>query len=140
MIKIITILIFLMIITTLTWAGIIKNYPTPAFTNENCIQAIVGEYAKYDYKGMGLMAHAIRNRGTLKGVFGFYAAHVQREPKNIWVNASLAWFESKTEKDPLHGADEWRSSQDVERNRTPKHCKFIKFYNGIYFYKNLTQL
>lgn len=107
----------------------------PEFTDKNCIQAIVGEYGKEDIYGMKLIAHAIRNRGTLEGVYGFNAKHIHKEPKNVWVLASLAWYESAYEQDPLRGAHEWRSVNDVRKGHTPNQMWLVKIYNGMYFYK-----
>lgn len=110
---------------------------TPAFTDANCIRALIGEYAEDDYYGMTLMAHAIRNRGTLKGVYGFYAKHIKKEPKKIWITATLAWEEAKRYKlDLVSGATEWRSIEDVRRGHAPNGMWLVKIYNGTYFYKN----
>ncbi len=107
----------------------------PAFTDENCIRAIVGEYAKNDYYGMKLMAHAIRNRKTLKGVYGYYAKHIEKEPKDIWVTASCAWFDSLNEFDPLQGAKEWRSTMDILKGHTPRNMFIVKGYDDTFYYK-----
>lgn len=120
----------------LIWIGMCElGRRTPAFTDENCIRALIGEYAKEDPRGMALMAHAIRNRKTLKGVFGFHASHVDHESRMVWELAELAWFSSKTERDPLHGATEWRSRKDVQQGHTPKGYFLIHVYDGTYFYK-----
>lgn len=111
----------------------------PLFTDDNCIRAVVGEYAVHDYEGMKLLAHAIRNRKSLKGVYGFYAAHILRENKDIWVIASCAWFDSLNEFDPLNGASEWRSYGDLQKGLKPKGMKLMQVHNGLYYYKNLTQ-
>lgn len=113
----------------------LRHPRVPAFTDENCIRAMVGEYAVNDYYGMTLLAHALRNRGTLKGVYGFYAKHIKTEPKEIWMTASLAWFESKNFIDPVQGAKEWRSRQDIHRGKVPHKMKLIKVYSGMYYFK-----
>lgn len=112
-----------------------KRYKIPAFNDDNCINALVGEYAREDAYGMNLMAHAIRNRGTLKGVYGFNAPHTRTKNKFIWEMASLAWFESEKEADPLDGATEWRSVKDLIKKGNPKGFTLTRICNGIYYYK-----
>uniref|UniRef100_A0A6M3KL63 Cell wall hydrolase n=1 Tax=viral metagenome TaxID=1070528 RepID=A0A6M3KL63_9ZZZZ len=41
------------------------------------------------------VAVGIRNRGTLKGVYGVKAKHVDREPSWVWDLAARAWKESE---------------------------------------------
>lgn len=121
----------------LIWVGICEIHRrVPPFTDDNCIRALLGEYSLKDPYGLSLMAHAIRNRGTLKGVYGFHAAHVDHEPKIVWELASLAWFESENAHDPIRGASEWRSVNDVRRGHIPRGMYLVKIYNGTYFYKN----
>ena len=116
----------------------LKERQVPLFTDDNCIRAIVGEYAREDdYYGTKLMAHAIRNRKTLRGVYGFYARHSDHESKKVWENASLAWFDSLNEFDPLHGATEWRSIDDVRKHGHPKHFVLVEICNGTFYYKPL---
>lgn len=105
------------------------------FSNDNAIKAIVGEYAQGDLFGMKLYAHAIRNRGTLKGVNGVFAKHSQYESKTIWKLASIAWFESENEIDPTAGASEWRSEDDIENKGWPKGFHQTLFYKDTYFLK-----
>lgn len=119
----------------LLWRNFDIKNRTPEFNDTNCVRAIIGEYAVNDYKGLKLIAHAIRNRGTLRGVYGFYAKHINEEPKEIWVEASLAWVDSANEFDPLDGANEWRSQIDLKKHGRPKRFTLTKIYNGIYFYK-----
>ena len=135
--SILIVIIFLILPITLIHAyhQTIVRHTIPAFNDDNCIRALIGEYATSDNKGMKLMAHAIRNRGTLKGVYGFNAPHVDRENKNTWIDATFAWLESANEVDPLDGANEWRSIADIERHGAPKGFTFVKFYDGIYYYK-----
>jgi len=129
---------FFMLCSVILGRQIIKKNKVPPFTDENCIQAIVGEYAaEDDYYGMKLLAHAIRNRKTLKGVNGFYAKHVKSESKIVWENASLAWFDSLNEWDPLSGANEWRSTVDVMQYGQPSGFALVKICNGTFYYKPL---
>lgn len=136
---IIAYLIFI-VFTALVLGFSLRERGIPAFTDDNCIRAIVGEYSvKNDYYGMKLIAHAIRNRKTLRGVYGFYAKHADRESKDIWESASLAWFDSLNEFDPLRGATAWLSSDDLKTHRQPRGMGLVKIYNGIFFYKKVTR-
>ena len=130
--KMLYILLFVIIFII---AGQFLGRRTPAFTDANCIRAIVGEYAESDYQGMKLFAHALRNRKTLKGVYGFNADHVKKEKKDVWVNATLAWYDSLNEFDPLDGASEWRSANDIYNHGWPKGMSFITRYHTTYFFK-----
>jgi spore germination cell wall hydrolase CwlJ-like protein len=72
------------------------------------VRAIVGEASNQDYRGMLAVACAIRNRGTLKGVYGVKANHVNREPKWVWDMARKAWKESALT-DITNGATHWEN-------------------------------
>lgn len=54
------------------------------------------------------VACAIRNRGTLKGVFGSRAKHVDKQPKWVFDRARKAWAESAN-KDITGGANHWEN-------------------------------
>lgn len=106
-----------------------------SFTDAQAIRAIIGEYGKADLDGMGMIAHAIRNRGTLRGVYGLNAKHVDHEPKAIWKLATIAWEKSKTSPDPVFGADSWYSISDYSKYGTPYGMKLMLFSKGFYFFK-----
>ena len=73
------------------------------------IRAIIGEASGEGYNGMLAVACAIKNRGTLKGVYGVKAKHVDKEPKWVWDLARKAWKESAS-KDITNGATHWEST------------------------------
>lgn len=104
-------------------------------TDQRAIAGIVGEYAVNDEYGMRIFAHAIRNRGTLKGVYGVYARHNLTEPGYIWELASLAWFESKNEADISNGADSWYSYRDYLKYGIPKGKQIVQGYGNTIFFK-----
>jgi spore germination cell wall hydrolase CwlJ-like protein len=72
------------------------------------IKAIIGEASNQGYRGMLAVACAIRNRGTLKGVYGVNAKHIYKEPKWVWDLAKKAWAESKNI-DITNGATHWEN-------------------------------
>lgn len=63
--------------------------------DSDAIRAIIGEASGEGLEGMRAVSSAIRNRGTLKGVYGLHAKHVNREPKWVWAMAKRAWADSK---------------------------------------------
>ena len=77
--------------------------------DNKAIRAIIGEASGEGYTGMVAVACAIRNRGTLKGVYGQYAKHVDKEPQWVWGLAKKAWKESKNA-DIVNGGDHWEST------------------------------
>lgn len=109
-------------------------------TDDKAIAAIVGEYAEEDDHGMRLIAHAIRNRGHLRGVYGLNAKHSKYESRKIWVLAATAWFESAYEPDPLKGADSWWSKDDVKKKGFPKGWTYSYFWHdrkdAFHFFKS----
>ncbi len=87
------------------YAEAIKDY--------DAIRAIIGEASSDGLSGMRCVASAIRNRGTLKGVYGLKAKHVDREPEWVWKLAKQAWLESKIT-DFANGASFWEGKSFKE--------------------------
>ena len=73
------------------------------------IRAILGESRGEGYRGMYAIACAIRNRGSLKGVYGLTA---KMEPISgaLYQKASKAWHESEDGPDITNGAKHWDGS------------------------------
>lgn len=119
-----------------------KKYPAVPnhnFTDRDAINAIVGEFAVNDYDEMKRLAHAIRNRGTLHGVYGLHAKHNKHESGYIWGLAKEAWEESAYEEDTVKGADSWYSFDDVKRKGPPLDKRFLFKSSHFYFYKTKHQ-
>ena len=79
-----------------------------AISDSMAIRAIIGEAGHQGERGMLAVACAIRNRGTLKGVYGVKAKHVDKEPAYVWTMARKAWADSAV-KDITNGAQFWGS-------------------------------
>lgn len=79
-----------------------------SFTEAQAVRAVIGEASGEGYAGMLAVSCALRNRGTLKGVYGFNAAHVDREPAWVWDMAQKAWNESASH-DVTNGATNWHN-------------------------------
>ena len=92
---------------------------TPEIDDSKAVYAVLGE-AGQSYQERLVIAYALRNRGTLKGVYGYKRALGRSWTGSDWQNASRAVFEAKngTPSDDLtHGATHWLSDYDL------KHCK-----------------
>jgi len=101
---------------------------------DRAIAAIIGEVSgegganlELKYRAMLACAHAIRNRGTLKGVYGEHAPHVKKEPAWVWKMARRAWVQSAYDracgKDITCGATHW---ENVDRFGKPYWMKDMK--------------
>ena len=96
------------------------------------VRAIIGEAASEGYEGMLAVGEAIRNRGTLKGVYGVKAKFVDKEPEWVWQLAKKAWDASESS-NIVGGATHWESTdfpvpywaKDME---TSAHIGKHKFY------------
>lgn len=91
-------------------------------SDNQAIKAIMGEASNQGYQGMLAVAGAIRNRGTLRGVYGVKAKHIYKEPKWVWEQARKAWKESAS-KDITLGADHW---ENIKAFGTPYWSKGMK--------------
>lgn len=98
--KIFLALIFLLIFNSAVFAEQIEK--------TKAIRAIIGEASNQGYTGMLAVACAIRNRGTLKGVYGLNAKHIDNEPQWVFILAEKAWQES-SKKDLTNGATMWEN-------------------------------
>jgi hypothetical protein len=105
--------------------------------NDNlAVRAIIGEAGNQGEKGMLAVACAIRNRGTLKGVYGVNAKHIYKEPQWVWALAKKVWLESAT-KDITNGATHW---ENIKAFGTPYWVKsMVKVfeYKDHKFYKEV---
>ena len=80
----------------------------------DAVSAIVGEAAGSPYLVKLGVAAAIRNRNSLRGVYGLNARHNATEPAWVWADARRAWSQSATN-DPTHGAVNFGCKADVDK-------------------------
>ena len=75
------------------------------------VLCVIGEAEGEGYKGMLAVSEAIRNRGTLKGVYGCSAPRVVRHKYSAAVlqTANRAWNDS-ADTDITHGATHWEGT------------------------------
>lgn len=76
------------------------------------IKAIVGEAEGENFIGKVAIGEAIRNRRTLKGVYGLNSKRLGLASPSVWKDAEKAWLES-VGSNLTKGADVWGSKADV---------------------------
>lgn len=83
--------------------------------SHKAVLAVIGEAEGEGYEGMLAVAGAIRNRGTLKGVYGLRAPRVllHRYSAKTYRLAVRAWRESAAN-DITRGATGWGNAKDME--------------------------
>jgi len=81
------------------------------------VDCIIGEAEGGGYPGMLAVAHAIRNRGHLRGVYGCNSPRVKQRKYSsaTFVQAVRAWEDSRLGRDITNGADHWQSAADLEK-------------------------
>lgn len=97
------------------------------------VRAIIGEASGEGLEGMRCVASAIRNRGSLKGVYGLHAKHVDSQPKWVWKMARRAWKESATQ-DFACKATHWEGTA-FKKPYWAKSMILVKTVGNQNFYK-----
>lgn len=102
----------------------------------DAVHAIIGEAENQNYKGMLAVACVIRNRGTLKGVYGLRAKRVRYSLFNeeSLIDAKLAWEES-AKHDITHGATHWENIKAFGRPYWVENCVETFRYKDHIFYR-----
>lgn len=96
----------------------------PAYTDKQAIRAILGESANQGFNGMLAVAVGIRNRGSLRGVYGLNNPIVDKQPQWVWDMAKKAWAES--EHNRIHTGTNW---ENIKAFGTPAWAKkMVKVY------------
>jgi len=111
--------------------------PSPAcaypFTDEQAVRAIIGEAENQGYIGMLAVGEAIRNRGTLKGVYGLNSPRLKKAPEWVWRMARKAWKESQ-HSNITKGANHWHNvDREGETYWTKKYHKTVKIGNHQFY-------
>lgn len=105
---------------------------------EVAVRAILGE-AGPSYEERYAIACALRNRGTLHGVYG----HLEAPTAKQWQAGSRAWFESEDGPDVTKGANHFLSRWDLKNCRPSLISwkdKMVKTYEteNFCFYRSKT--
>ena len=123
----------LILATILIIIGIVTGRIRAEEINDNsAVRAIIGEASNQGYNGMLAIAAGIRNRGTLQGVYGLKAKHIDKEPRWIWDMARKAWQESKHNR--IHSGTHWEST-DFKIPKWTYNMKEVYRYKKHIFYK-----
>lgn len=102
------------------------------------VNAIIGEAENQGYTGMLAVACAIRNRGTLNGVYGEHAPRViNRKFSEKTTNMAIkAWAESQLH-DITNGATNWENIKAFGCPSWVKACVEVFRYKDHVFYKEI---
>lgn len=119
-------------------------HPMPAHSAEHistrdAVHAIIGEAENQGYVGMLAVACAIRNRGTLKGVYGLHAKRVVNHKYSVKTEdmAIKAWAEANIH-DITKGATGWGNADDLDQFAQCKwwrNCSITFMYKDHWFYR-----
>lgn len=113
-------------------------------SRERAINAIIGEAEDQGQMGMNLIACAIRNRGTLEGVYGEKSKRVTKKmyPEEIYDMAAAAWdLSAPSDKygfipcAMLHGATHWENIKAFGRPYWIKDMIVTHRYGDHVFYR-----
>ena len=86
-------------------------------SSSDATNAIVGEAAGEPYAVKLGVACAIRNRGSLRGVYGFQSPVTRHSSLSVWNDAARAWRESANPHvvSPARTANHFGSAADVRK-------------------------
>lgn len=98
------------------------------------VRAILGEASNQGFDGMLAVASALRNRGTLQGVYGLKAKHVDRQPAKVWEQARKAWTTSAT-RSTVGKATHWDNVRAFGRPYWVKDMVLVVRIGDHWFYK-----
>ena len=121
--------ILLAVILLMVWVRVAR---AEEINDNSAIRAIIGESSSEGYQGMLAVAVGIRNRGTLQGVYGLKAKHIDKEPQWVWDMAKKAWAESKYNR--IHSGTHWESI-DFKIPKWAYSMKEVYRYKKHIFYK-----
>lgn len=105
--------------------------------SEQVILCVIGEAEDQGYDGMLAIAYAIRNRQTLKGVYGCKAKRViNRQYDDLtYKEAKKAWEASASGKDITMGATHWENIKQFGKPYWVKKMKKTVQIKDHVFYK-----
>lgn len=96
---------FCLMLTVSAWSSAAQA----AINEQLAVRALIGEAANQGLIGMTALAEAIRNRGSLRGVFGLSRDRfIDSQPKWVHEQARRAWRES-ARTNLVNGADHWEN-------------------------------
>jgi spore germination cell wall hydrolase CwlJ-like protein len=128
----------LLLIILLTVSGYVSASSIP---DSKAIAAIIGEAEGESLQGKIAVAEVIRNRGSLKGIYGVSAPRVLKKlySAQTLADATRAWELSKTS-NLTGGAMGWGNAADIRKFKTQrwfKKCRVVKQIGNHYFWKEI---
>ena len=110
-------------------------YAEDKILDKGAWRAIIGEASDQGYDGMLAVAVGIRNRGSLYGVYGINAPHVDKEPEWVWKLARKAWKES--EHNRIHAGTHWENVKEFGEPYWVKDMVEVYKIKDHVFYKKM---
>lgn len=129
----------------LAWCGVIALFilwasiaNADVITDERAVKAIIGEAEDQGYNGMKAVACGIRNRGTLKEVYGEKAPRVLKHQysEDIEAKAMVAWAISADPEECtfIKGATHWENIKAFGRPYwVPSMVKTFKYRDHVFY-------
>lgn len=110
---------------------------TTEINYNDAVKSIIGEAENQGYMGMLAVSHAIRNRGTLKGVYGLRSPRITFHlySQRIYNLARLAWEQSAADFDITHNATNWENIKAFGKPYWCKNCIETFRYKDHVFYR-----
>ena len=124
------VIIGFLLCASLLWA---RQAWSAEITQEQAIRAIIGEASGEGLEGMTAVAEVIRIIGSLRGIYGVNARHIDKEPDYVWKMAYKAWQDSETS-NLTHGATHFEST-DFKTPYWAKEMKEVAHIGKHKFYK-----
>lgn len=108
-------------------------------TDSSAIDACIGEAEGETYLGKVMLLYTLKNRGTLKGVYGVKAPRViKRQYAQVTYNqCAKAWAFVKTHPNPDWKGTGWGNEADIRefrRHKWFKNCVIIAHVGKHFFY------
>ncbi len=102
-----------------------------AIPEDLAVRALVGEAGGQSEAELYAHACALRNRDSLKGVYGLQAKHLATEPQSTFKRARNAWLKASNGPDIVNGRTEWRSDYDLKKIALWAPNKKIRHMAGL---------
>jgi len=89
------------------------------------VRALIGEAGGQKDDELLAHAYALKNRGTLKGVYGLHSKHAKHPSAKVWQRACKAWREANLypKLNMIGERTEWRSEYDLAK-MAKRHLKW----------------
>lgn len=111
------------------------------FSHDNCIKALVGEVEGESFQCKLATAEALRNRGSLKGVYGINSPRIKKAPRRVFDDCTRAWLSvTRSKTNYVRGATVWGSAQDLKSFKKQSWFQSYEFVCKVgnhYFYRRL---